>query len=134
MGTIDEKILATDDQNNIVSHQYHDQLATEEDLEKIRDVVVTYDKEETLKKYQLVGDAIGDILPLRLKGIEYATTGTWDRISELRGVTNLLIDLVERPEFMHQTVKRLHDVNWNVMKQYEALNLFDNDPSCIVRS
>lgn len=126
--SIDEKILATDDQNNIVSHQYHDQLATEEDLEKIQDVTVTYDQADTLKKYQRVGDAIGDIIPVRLKGIEYATTGTWDKISELRGVTNLLIDLVERPEFMHRTVKKLHAVNWNIMKQYEALNLFDNDP------
>lgn len=126
--SIDEKILATDARNNIVSHEYHDQLATEADLEKIRDVIVTYDQEETLKKYQLVGDTIGDILPVRLKGIDYATTGTWDKISELRGVTNLLTDLVDRPEFMHKTVKKLHDVNWHIMKQYEALGLFDNDP------
>jgi hypothetical protein len=126
--SIDEKILATNAQNNIVSHEYHDQLATEEDLEKIHAVFVTYDKVATMKKYQLVGDAIGDILPVRLKGIEYAFTGTWDKIAEYRGVTNLLIDLTERPAFLHKVVRRLHDVNWNIMKQYEALGLFDNDP------
>jgi hypothetical protein len=38
------------------------------------------------------------------------------------------MDLAERPEFMHRTVRRLHDVQWDAVRQIEALGLFDNDP------
>lgn len=126
--SVDEKTLATDKSSGIVSHEYHDQLATEADLAKIHDPVITYDHEATMKNYQQVGDVIGDILPVRLKGRESAGTGTWDEIARFRGVTNLLMDLAERPDLMHKTVKRLHDANWSAVKQYEALDLLDNDP------
>jgi hypothetical protein len=125
---VDETTVVTDNQNHIVSHEYHDRLATEEDLEKLHNPVISYDKDETMKRFQLVGDMVGDILPVRLKGREFADTGTWDAIAQLRGVTNLLLDLAMRPEFMHQTARIIHDVNWNSMQQYEALGLFDNDP------
>lgn len=125
---MDEKILATDKTNSIVAHEYHDQLSTEADLDKIHDPVITYDHEATMKNYQQVGDVVGDILPVRLKGHAHASTGTWDRIAVFRGVTNLLMDLAERPEFMHKTVKRLHDANWSAVKQSETLGLLDNDP------
>jgi len=126
--SVEEKTLTMESRDTIRSHEYHDQLATEADLEKIHNAVITYDKSETLRKYQLIGDAVGDILPVRLKGIEHASTGTWDSIAMYRGVTNLLMDLADRPDFMHQTVKRIHDANWDSVKQMEALDLFDNDP------
>ena len=126
--TVDERTITKEGSDAIRSHEYHDQLATEADLEKIHNDVLTYDKTETLRRYQLVGDMIGDILPVRLKGREYAGTGTWDAIAMYRGVSSLLLDLAERPEFMHQTVRKLHDVHWDSIRQAEALGLFDNDP------
>ena len=125
---VDENTIATNDGNHIISHEYHDQLATEEDLERIHNQVITYEKEETMKRYQRVGDVMGDILPVRLKGFEYVDTYTWDQISRFRGVTNMLMDLAERPEFMHKTVRKLHDVRWDSVKQLEKLGLLDNDP------
>ena len=103
-------------------------LADEHLLAKIHNDVVTYDRDETMRQYQLVGDMIGDILPVRLKGVEYASTGTWDAISMYRGVSNLLIDLAERPDFMHRMVRKLHDVQWDSIRQLEELGLLDNDP------
>ena len=125
---IDERTIAQAGRDTIRSHEYHDQLATEADLDKIHNDVVTYDRAETMERYQRVADAIGDILPVRLKGVEYASTGTWDAIAMYRGVSNLLIDLAERPDFMHRTVRKLHDVRWDTLRQIEELGLFDNDP------
>ena len=126
--SIDELTIAQQGRDTIRSHEYHDQLATEADLDKIHNEVVTYDKDETMRRNQLVGDLIGDILPVRVKGIEYASTGTWDAIAMYRGVTNLLIDLAERPDFMHLVVRKLHDIRWDTIRQIEELGLFDNDP------
>ena len=126
--SVDESTIATNDSNPIISHEYHDQLATEEDLEKIHNQVITYDREESMQRYQRIGDVVGDILPVRLKGYDHIGSGTWDQISQFRGVTNMLMDLVERPEFMHKTARKLHDVQWDSVKQMEKLGLLDNDP------
>ncbi len=128
---VDERTLAIQGRDTIQSHEYHDQLATEADLEKIHAEVVTYDETETLRRYHLLGEAVGDILPVRLKGWEYVSMGTWDKIAMYRGVSNLLMDLAERPDFMHKTVRKLHDVSWDTQKQIEKLGLLDNDPSCL---
>ena len=129
--SVSEHTLATNENNNICAHEYQDQLSTEADLEKIQYPVISYDREATLKKYQRLGDCIGDILPIRLKGAEHAWSHTWDQIAQFRGVTNLLMDLAMRPEFMHATTRKIHDVNWSAMQQYEALGLFDHDPASL---
>jgi len=125
---VSESILATDNESSIVSHDYKDILSTEEDLEKIKDPVVIYDHEKTMKNYEKIGDILGDIIPVKLTGIPYLGVVTWDDIARYRGVTNLLIDLAERPEFMHMIVRKLTDAKISYMEQIEALGLFDNDP------
>ena len=125
---VEEEILATDSHNGIVSHRYADILQTEEDLEKLHNPVITYDQKNTLKHFQMVGEILGDILPVKLKGVEAFYIGPWDDIARYRGVTNLLLDLADRPEFMHRTVSRLTDIKLSELEQYEALDLFDSDP------
>ncbi|NSW92358.1 MAG: hypothetical protein HPY74_17110 [Firmicutes bacterium] len=125
--SVEEEVLATDENNNIKSHMYKDVLQTEEDLEKLHNPIITYDREETLKRYQLVGEILGDILPVKLAGIGYFSMAIWDDIARYRGVTNLLIDLVERPEFMHKIAQKLTDIKLSYLDQIEALDLLDNN-------
>ena len=125
--SVEEKTLSTDAHNNVVSHEYIDQLSTEEDLLKLHAPVITYDEEETLARYQKLGEAVGDILPVRIVGYDGLYTATWDDIASYRGVTNLLMDLAERPEFMHKIVSRLTDITVSILEQYERLGLFEND-------
>lgn len=126
--SVQENTLATDSENNIVAHEYKDILQSDEDLNKIKNPVITYDHEQTMKKYEFIGNIIGDIIPLKLSGVSYLGVVTWDDISRYRGVTNLLIDLAERPDFMHKVVRRLTDVKISYLDQIESLGLFDNDP------
>ena len=58
-----EEILHKNSDNNITAHKYFDILQTDEDLGKLHCPVISYDKKETMKNYQLVGDILGDILP-----------------------------------------------------------------------
>lgn len=124
---IDEVTLAIDQTNHIVAHQYKDKLATEEDLETLHPPILIYDGDETMKRYQRLGNILGDILPVKLCGVSYFSAGPWDEISMYRGVTNLLMDLVERPDFMHRIVRKLTDIRLSYLEQYEALDLFDQD-------
>ena len=126
--TVKDKTLATDASNHIVSHEYTDLLKTEEDLEKLHAPMLTYDKQETLRKYNLIGEILGDIIPVKIIGVDYFSVTTWDNISMYRGVTNLLMDLTDRPDFMHRIVQRLTDIKLSELEQMEKLNIFDNDP------
>ena len=74
-------------------------------MAKLHNPVITYNKEETFRRYNLVGDILGDILPVKLMGVDYFAFTPWDEIARYRGVTNLLMDLIERPEFMHKAVE-----------------------------
>ena len=125
---VEENTVSTRQENHIISHEYHDCIQSEADLEKLKNIVVTYDEKETMQEFELIANAIGDILPVEIKGIDYVYASNWDLISRYRGVTNLLIDLAERPEFMHKTVSKMTDIFLNKMEQYEALGLLDTPP------
>lgn len=129
--SVDEKTLSTDNENHIVAHMYADQLKTEKDLEKLKEPVLTYDEAATMVEFNKIGNAIGDILPIRIKGVDTFSVGTWDQISVFRGVTPLLMDLIERPEFTHKMVRKFTDIYLSQLEQYESIDAFDNDTTII---
>lgn len=125
---VQEDIIETEQGNHIVSHEYHDQLATDEDVENITLPEITYNQQETMRRYQLVGDVLGDIIPIKIKGRDHMSVVTWDDISRYRGVTPLLMDLLDRPEHSHKILRKLTDIARHKLERYEELGLFDTDP------
>ena len=113
--------------DSIMSHAYQDILATEADLEKIRMPEITYDETATMAKLDKVDRLVGSVMPVQIKGASYYGVSTWDDVARYRGVTNLLIDLADRPAFLHQIVRKLTDVARSRLDQMEALGLFDAD-------
>ena len=121
--TVQEDTLAKDSRNHIISHEYHDQLEEEDSIEQFHLPVVTYDEEATMAVFNRIGNAIGDLLPVRLVG-RSCYVPIWDDIARLRGVTPLLIDLVERPEHTHRIVAKMAEY-------YESLNEQLDDWDCL---
>jgi len=95
---------------HVAAHMYKDVLSTEEELEKIYWKPGHYDRDSTMKRYELVADAIGDILPVKIQGYQMGMgLAVWDDVAQWRGAENLLKDLADRPEFMHQIARKLTD-------------------------
>jgi hypothetical protein len=109
---------------DISSHEYHDQLKTEADLDKIRLPVITYDRAGTEATLALAREVFDGLLEVKLCG-QVLGSGIWDRITRFRGVDTLLLDLAMRPEFMHQTVARFAEVAAAEMRQSEEQGLLD---------
>lgn len=128
---IDEKTLHVDADNRIVSHEYSDQFATDDSIDLLKDVIVTYNEKETMARLNKLGNAIGDIIPIHLGGVEYVSNSNWDIIAQLRGVTPLLMDMIDRPEFMLDLIERFTQIKEGVIDQYEKLGLLDYDPISI---
>lgn len=131
---VKEEILGKENDGSIVSHRYENQFHSIEDVKKLHMPVITYDAETSNHRLWKIGEAIGDILPVKLVGepTGYGFGHTaWDTISTFMSVDNLLFALVDEPEMMHALVNKLTDIFLDTLRQYEELNLIDIDtPYC----
>ena len=119
-----EETVAVDDRNWIVSHHYEDVLADESALAAWRAPVITAYPEEDEKNVAFAADVLGDILPVELRGhgIYYAP---WDQIARLRGVEPILMDIYDRPDYLHKIIGLYTKGMQSEMDQMEALGLYD---------
>ena len=125
---IAEKRLAVDRANNIVSHEYSDVLADESSLEKYHDPIVTAHPEIDAQNVARAEEILNGIMPVELRGslIYYAP---WDQIAMLRGVQPILMDMYDRPDYLHRIIALFTRGMACEMDQRSALGLYD--PRCI---
>ncbi len=109
----------------ITSHHYEPVIKDFEDIEKIQMPEITgWDEETTLKNKESAEELLGDIMEVRVSGpIRSQVISPWDNIVRWTGVTEALIDLVARPDYIHALVRRITDSFLAHMEQYEKLNL-----------
>ncbi len=113
---------SSDPANDVVGRHYTDQLATEDDLEKIRSPRVRLDAEKTSRREAEAQELLGGELEVRMQGM-HPTFAFWDRISEWHGVEESLYDLVDRPEFVHEIVRRVTTGYHAMLDQLEEQGL-----------
>lgn len=123
--SIEENTISTDRENHIVSHQYCDELDTEEKLERLHTPVITAHPDRDAGALGKAAYVLEGILPVRLCG-GCVNHSPWDTISMLRGVEPVLIDLIDRPEFIHQTMEIFTRIGLAEMEQKEKLGLLDS--------
>jgi len=126
-----EEILNVSDPTDIVSHAYVDQLKDEADLEKLVLPTITYDAARTRANWNRIGEAIGDIVPVKIVGCGCLYFAIWDDIPRYHGVENIFMDLVDRPAFMHAMVRKFTEIKMHELAQWEALGLLDTDPETL---
>ena len=110
----------------IMSHKFLDQLNTEEDLEKLKLPVISYDKSGTEKAAEIADDIFSGLLPVILTGTQFSFS-IWDRIGRCRGFDNLFADLATRPDFMHKTAQKFKEIGAATLKQLLSLDLLETD-------
>jgi len=111
----------------IQSHAYMDVLPDEESLEQICLPEIDFDPEDAREDLEFCAEAFAGILPAKKAG---ASTyfPMWDYIPRFHGVENSLIDLYDRPEFMHKMIDKFTRIFEHTLDRYEALNVLDTDP------
>lgn len=124
---VEEQTRTFDQNNHIISHEYYDQLSSYKDLERIKIPTLTYDEAETKRRFEKIANTIGDILPVKIVGYNSYMT-MWDKIARYRGVTPLLMDLAERPEFSHAVVSKFAEIEISISEQMEQLGLYEANP------
>ena len=120
-----EETVKTDENNDVFSHKYQDQIATPEQLAALKPDVLTVDPELDKKHMEICEEIFDGVIPVRLEGVQIHA-GLWDRISQMRSVEKILWDIIDKPEFIVQTVKKFIDLTMSTIDQCENLGLLDH--------
>jgi len=113
-----ERTIAADPNNDVVSHQYFDQLATEEDVQKIVNPTIVLDEEGTARAEEKAHEIFDGVIAVEMQGY-FINFSPWDDISKWRGVQQILLDLADKPELMHKIVSRYTDAYLSLLDQLE---------------
>jgi hypothetical protein len=126
-------ILAEADQHSahtVRAHQYTTQFHSMDDIEKIKFSRLSYDRHSTMRNYERVADAIGDIVPVKLYGMHAfmgIQSAPWDLLARYMSLDELLYNMYDEPELMHAIISRFTDVFLDRVAQFEALDLLEAD-------
>jgi len=117
-----EKAAILDPRNDIYGHAYIDQLQTEDDLRKIAEPHISLDEKATAGLGEKAHAIFDGVLEVRMQG-RFPNFSPWDIIVQWRSPEHMILDLADRPQFMHQIVARLTEVSLSQLDQYQALGL-----------
>jgi hypothetical protein len=100
---------------------YDTVISTAEDFfEKVRKPEVTVDWEESERRYEEACALFDGILPVEKKGGSYSGFAVVDLFSQWRGFGQLLLDLADRPEWLHRCLQFLTDCTLANLDKLEA--------------
>lgn len=107
------------------AERYDPPLKEPEDFAKMRFPEINVDWDETQRRLDLVRDAIGDLIEVRLKRILRFNVGLIDDLAWLRGADTLMLDMCLRPEWVHEVLSFMTEGTLRVLDQAEAEGLLD---------
>lgn len=101
-----EQQLSTDAANDVLSHAYHNQFNSMEDLEKIKTPIIRHDEAETNRRAALANEVFDGLLPVRMEGVD-PYLSVWDPIATWMGVEGVLYALADDPDMMHAMAEKV---------------------------
>jgi len=93
------------------------------DLKKVRFPEIREDKEETARQLAQARDLFGDILDVQLKGVAHVSFHLMAQYTALRGLEQVMTDMIENPGWLHDAMALLAEGNRRLVQQYVDQNL-----------
>jgi hypothetical protein len=91
------------------SGKWEPPLRTLEDFKKLRPRNIRIDHRETQRRVNLANEIFGDILRVRQFGQFWWTTSPTNQLALLRGLDQLMLDMYDNPQFLHDLLAFLRD-------------------------
>ena len=89
----------------IASHSFEDLLEDEAILETLHMPTFTLRPDIDAENMEFYTELFGDTMPVYLTGHNYFTFAPWDDIAFLRGIEPILMDMYDRPEYLHRIMQ-----------------------------
>jgi hypothetical protein len=123
----DVDVARTDAASDVVSRHFRIQIRDEADLEKIRMPVVAHSGRATENAYAAMSELAEGLMPVRKTGQTHIWFTPWDFLIRWWGIEEAMMDMIDRPDFVHAAVDRMVDAWMVELDQYEARNLLALD-------
>ncbi|NQV34434.1 MAG: hypothetical protein HQ515_17195 [Phycisphaeraceae bacterium] len=123
----DTDIAKTDEASDVVSRRFNVQIASVDDLEKIKMPKVTHDIQATAFRYQAFTEVFEGVLPIKKVGQTHIWFTPWDFLIRWMGVENAFMALYDNPDLVHAAVDRLVDAWMVELDQFETQGLLSPD-------
>jgi hypothetical protein len=98
-------------------------IMSRDDLKKLKHPVITYDETATMQTLKQVQDLFGDILEIKLKGVGHISFHPMSLYTSLRGLEQVMVDMCEEPEMLHEAMAFIRDGYLGMVRQYVEQNL-----------
>lgn len=100
-------------------------IKTQEDVEKLHPATLEVDRETSRKNLEFVQEILGDILPVRLHGVDFCRCGLTRVLVLLRGLEQLMFDMYDNEDMLHQMMAFLRDEQIREFEFYEREHLLE---------
>lgn len=113
--------------NTTAASQHFTNLLKEyEDIEKIKDMQITVDNNQSEIWLGQAKDIFSGISPIMQgHGIQFHI-GVWDYLTQIMGVEDAYFDIIDRPEFIHACMDRVTEATIAGIKQANELKIHDD--------
>ncbi len=91
------------------AYRWEAPVKTEADLDKLHFPQIQVDLEATERLAGLAGEILGDLLAVRIKTSWWWSQGLTQTLIHLRGLEQVMYDLIDRPNLVHQLLTILRD-------------------------
>lgn len=98
-------------------------ITTPADLKKLRFPDVREDTAETARRLAEAQGLFGDILDVQVKGVAGVSFHMMAQYTALRGLEQVMMDMIENPEWLHEAMRLLTEGNRRLVQQYIDQNL-----------
>ena len=107
------------------SRKFDPVIADEADFEKMRFPEASHDEEVSRRRWEAVSEIFDGILPVQLSGIRHISFHLMAQWTALRGLEEVLMDMLAEPEFTHRALAFLAEGNRRLVEQYERMGLLE---------
>ena len=90
------------------AYHFEPVIKTEADIEKIKLPEISVNHEATERGFATLNDLFGGILTVEKRGHAYNGYSLMDTFASWRGLEQMLWDLTDRPQWVHQVMEKMH--------------------------
>ena len=119
---VDQDVAVDDPRNDVVGHYYHDQIKSDDDIARIHTPEVSLDEAATAQVEERAHEILDGLLEVRMQG-HTPTYAPFDIIVQWHNPEQVLMDMVERPDFLHHMAARLTQCHLEMLDQLEQKGL-----------
>jgi hypothetical protein len=105
------------------AHVWEAPIQSEADLDRLHFPVLRIDPENASRLVELATEAFGDLLPVGLKTGWWWTLGMTQTLAHLRGLEQLMLDMVDNPDFFHRIMAIFRDGTLALLAELETQGL-----------